>query len=148
MPASHVWRLAAPRLALMAAVSRAASRGGWRTMSIDELPSTQTVSPAAPAEPSRWMRPLPWVVALACLAVPLVGSGFVVWPAVLAWLWVLGAVFVAGRWLRPDRTARVVFAVVALPLLVALAWEGGWYLIPSVVVWLAVEGWAACRAAG
>ena len=88
---------------------------------------------------SRWIRSVPWLLALLALAVPLIGSGFAVWPVVTAWLVILGLVWLFGRHLRMTRAQRIVTAVVALPVLFLLAFEGGWWLIPADLTWLAVE---------
>ena len=81
---------------------------------------------------------LPWVLALVGLAVPMVGSGFIGWPFVVGWL----VLMLVTWWVQPlggaDRNARLaagVFVVVALAVLGTL---GGFYLIPSVVAWLAL----------
>ena len=34
---------------------------------------------------------------------------------------------------------RIVTAIVLLPILFLAAWEGGWYLIPADLAWLAIE---------
>lgn len=82
---------------------------------------------------------VPWILALVGLAIPLVGSGFVVWPMVVVWLAVLSGVWLLSR-LGPPRTSReqITLAVAALPILVVLAWEGGWWLIPADLAWLLV----------
>lgn len=85
-------------------------------------------------------RVLPWLLALVGLAIPLVGSGFMVWPLVALWLLVLAVIWLAGRAIGPrDRLLRVGFAVGFLPLLFLLAWEGGWWLIPADLAWLVIE---------
>src|SRR5450759_1255964 len=89
----------------------------------------------------RTVRLLPWLLAVVGLAIPLVESGFVIWfpiafwsiPLALAWL-------TRGRWLSSStRALRIAVALVLLPLLFITAWEGGWFLIPADLVWLAVE---------
>ena len=87
----------------------------------------------------RWVRSIPWLLALLGLAIPLVGTGFVVWPVVAIWLVVLGFVWLFGRHLLMTRTQRIITALVALPVLFLLAFEGGWWLIPADLAWLAIE---------
>jgi hypothetical protein len=82
---------------------------------------------------------LPWSLALLGLAIPLVGSGFVVWPLVTLWLAGLGLVWLVGRRLMMTRTERIITALLALLLLLVLAWEGGLWLIPADLAWLAIE---------
>jgi len=91
-----------------------------------------------------WPGRIPWLLAIAGLLVPLVGSGFVVWPISAIW-----AVLLAGLWMfgrlpltRGDRIARgerILLGVAALPVLFLLAWEGGWYFLPAVLAWLAIQ---------
>jgi hypothetical protein len=85
------------------------------------------------------LRAVPWLIALACLVVPLVGTGFVVWPVVLVWLVVLASLRLFGGGLVPTRRQRIVAALLALPVLFVLAFEGGWWLIPADLAWLAIE---------
>jgi O-antigen ligase len=85
------------------------------------------------------VRIVPWLIAVAGLAVPLVASGFTVWPLTLVWLAVLALVWLVGPSMVPTRTLRIVAAVVLLPVLFLLAFEGGWWLIPADLVWLAME---------
>jgi hypothetical protein len=89
--------------------------------------------------PRRWLRAVPWLLALAGLLIPLVGSGFQVWPIVLVWLVVLGMSWLLGAPMLPTRRSRIVAAVVLLPVLFVLAFEGGWWLIPADLAWLAIE---------
>lgn len=84
-------------------------------------------------------RTVPWLLALAGLVIPLVGSGFVIWPLVLAWLVVLALVWLFGAAVAPTRSHRIGAALLLLPVLVVLAWEGGWWLIPADLAWLAME---------
>lgn len=85
------------------------------------------------------IRLAPWGLALAGLAIPLVGSGFVVWPIVVVWLCVLAGCWVVARLDPGTRRTRIVVAVALLPVLFLLAWEGGWWLIPADLAWLAIE---------
>ena len=85
------------------------------------------------------VRTVPWVLALAGLIIPLIGSGFVTWPVAVAWLAVLTPVWLFGGRLVPTRAHRIAAALLLLPVLVVLAWEGGWWLIPADLAWLAIE---------
>ena len=87
----------------------------------------------------KWVGSIPWSLALLGLAIPLVGTGFVVWPVVTVWLVVLGSVWLFGRHLLMTRKQRIITALVALPVLFLLAFEGGWWLIPADLAWLAIE---------
>jgi hypothetical protein len=89
--------------------------------------------------PRRWLRAVPWLLALAGLLIPLVGTGFQVWPLVLVWLVVLGMAWPLGAPMLPTRWLRIVAALVLLPVLFLLAFEGGWWLIPADLAWLAIE---------
>ena len=86
----------------------------------------------------RALWPLPWVLALVGLAVPMVGSGFIGWPFVVGWLVLLVLVW----WVRPlggaGRTERLGVGLLVVVALALLGTLGGFYLIPSVVVWLAL----------
>ncbi|MGA2514260.1 MAG: hypothetical protein ABSG37_11665 [Candidatus Limnocylindrales bacterium] len=88
------------------------------------------------------VRLLPWLLAVVGLAIPLVESGFVIWfpiafwsvPLALAWL-------TRRRWLsNSTRALRIAVALVLLPLVFIAVWEGGWFLIPADLAWLAIEG--------
>ena len=86
------------------------------------------------------VRSIPWLLALVGLAIPLVASGFVMWPLVALWLAILALVWSLGRaGLARDRTLRVTIAVGLLPVLFLLAWEGGWCLVPADIAWLVIE---------
>jgi len=87
----------------------------------------------------KWVRSVPWLLALLGLGIPLVGTGFVVWPVVVVWLVVLGFVWLFGRHLPTTRAQRIIAALVALPVLFLLAFEGGWWLIPADLARLAIE---------
>ena len=87
----------------------------------------------------RGVRNAPWVVALLGLVIPLLGSGFSLWPLVLVWLVVLTVAWLVGRYLLPARSHRIAAAIVLLPVLVLLGWEGGWWLIPDDLAWLVIE---------
>jgi hypothetical protein len=81
---------------------------------------------------------LPWVIAPACLAVPLVGGGFAGWPFVIGWLVLMVVIW----WVRPlgdvDRTARLGVGVFVVAMLALLSTFGGFFLIPAVLVWMAL----------
>jgi hypothetical protein len=85
------------------------------------------------------IRILPWLLALTALGILLVVSGFRVWPLVGAWVVALVAVWAWGRGVQTTRTWRIAASLVLLPILFLLAFEGGWWLIPADLAWLAVE---------
>jgi hypothetical protein len=68
----------------------------------------------------------------------MIGSGFVGWQLVLGWLVFIVVVW----WVRPlggaDRAARLGAGALSLGLLALLGTLGGLYLIPSVIVWIAL----------
>jgi hypothetical protein len=83
---------------------------------------------------------VPWLLAVTGLAIPLVATGFVIWPLVAVWLAILALIWSIGRaGLVPDRTSRVALAIGLLPVLFLLAFEGGWWLIPADLAWLVIE---------
>jgi len=81
---------------------------------------------------------VPWLLALAGLVIGLVNSDFVIWPLVLAWLVVLTLAWLFGGAMVPTRSHRITVALLLLPVLLVLAGEGGWWLIPADLVWLAI----------
>ena len=87
----------------------------------------------------RWLSQIPWVLAVVGLAIPMFGSGFVGWPLALGWLAILGVIW----WVRPlggvDRFTRAAIGLAVIGMLVVLAFEGGWYLIPAAVAWLGIS---------
>jgi hypothetical protein len=86
------------------------------------------------------VRSIPWLLALAGLAVLLVASGFVIWRLIALWLAILALVWSLGRaGLARDRTLRVTLAVGLLPVLFLFALEGGLWLFPADVAWLVIE---------
>jgi hypothetical protein len=86
------------------------------------------------------VRTVPWLLALAGLAIPLVGSDFVIWPLVLAWLVVLGAARLVGGAMVPTRPQRIAAGLLLLPVLaLPLVWLGGTWLIPAHLAWLVIE---------
>ena len=86
------------------------------------------------------IRAVPWLLALGGLAIPLVGSGFVLWQLIVIWLVILAGIWLVGRHAIPrTKGARVALAIGVLPFLVAAAWEGGWWLIPADLAWLVLE---------
>ena len=84
-------------------------------------------------------RTIPWLVALVALAFLLGVSRFAVWPVVLAWLLVLAVTWVLTRFMTITRGQRIGIAIGLLPVLYLLAFEGGWWLIPADLAWLATE---------
>jgi DMSO reductase anchor subunit len=83
---------------------------------------------------------LPWLIALIGLAVPLVGGGGAGWPYVVAWLIVLGALFVTRPMRHADRQDRIKWALIAAVLSVVPGLVfGGIYLLPAVLTWLLIE---------
>jgi hypothetical protein len=85
------------------------------------------------------IRMVPWLLALVGLGFLLVVSGFRVWPLVAIWALVLAVLWAWSRRVKSTRTTRIVAAAVLLPILFLLAFEGGWYLIPADLAWLAIE---------
>jgi hypothetical protein len=85
------------------------------------------------------IRLLPWIVALVGLAIPLVGSGFVGWELVIVWLVALALIFLSSRQVVATPSQKMGAALMLLPLLLALAWVGGWWLIPANLTWLVIE---------
>jgi len=87
------------------------------------------------------VRLLPWLLAVVGLAIPLVRSDFVIWFPIAFWSVPLVLVLLTGRrWLSGSTsTIRIAVALVLLPLLAIAVWEGGWFLIPADLVWLAIE---------
>ncbi len=49
-------------------------------------------------------------------------------------------VWLIGRTIETTRAQRMAAALILLPVLVLLAFEGGWWLIPADLAWLAIEG--------
>jgi hypothetical protein len=84
------------------------------------------------------LRVLPWLLAFIGLAVPLVGSRFALWLPISVWLVVLVVAWLSSRRLAPTREQQIIGAVVLLPILFLLAFEGGWWLIPADLAWLAL----------
>jgi hypothetical protein len=85
------------------------------------------------------VRAVPWLLALVGLAIPMIGSGFIGWPLVALWLAILAVVWIVGRRDPGTRELRMTTAVVTLPFLFLLGWEGGWWLIPADLAWLVIE---------
>jgi hypothetical protein len=85
------------------------------------------------------VRMIPWLMALVALGILLVVSGFRVWPLVAVWLGALAVGWVWGHSVRTTRTWRIAASLVLLPILFLLAFEGGWWLIPADLAWLAIE---------
>jgi hypothetical protein len=85
------------------------------------------------------VRIVPWLLAPAALVILLVGSGFVLWIPVAAWLSVLAVLWTVHSRIAMARDWRITAAIVLVPVLFLLAFEGGWYLIPADLAWLAIE---------
>ena len=85
------------------------------------------------------LRAVPWLLALVGLAIPMIGSGFIGWPFAALWLVVLALAWIVGRRDPGTRELRMTTAVVLLPVLFLLGWEGGWWLIPADLAWLVIE---------
>jgi hypothetical protein len=85
------------------------------------------------------LRLIPWLVAVVGLGTLLVASGFRVWVLVAVWLAALAVVWVWGHGVRTTRAWRIAASLVLLPILFLLAFEGGWWLIPADLAWLAIE---------
>jgi hypothetical protein len=92
------------------------------------------------------VRSAPWLLALVALVILLVVSDFIAWPAVMVWLLVLAVVWILGRLFKTTRSWRIGAALLLLPILFLLAFDGGWWLIPADLAWLAIE-LADCRQA-
>jgi hypothetical protein len=94
---------------------------------------------------------VPAALAVAGLAVPMIGSGFVGWPFAAGWVVALVLVW----WVRPlggaERSTRLGAGALAMGTLVLLATVGGLYLAPALVAWLvlvAVERGAGAHEPG
>ncbi len=85
------------------------------------------------------VRVVPWLLALVGLAIPMIGSGFIGWPFVAVWLVVLALAWIFSRRDPGTREQRMTLAVLLLPVLFLLGWEGGWWLIPADLAWLVIE---------
>jgi len=87
------------------------------------------------------VRLLPWLLALVGLAIPLIDSGFVIWFPIAFWSVPLALAWLASRrgLGNSTRALRIGVALVLLPVLFITVWEGGWFLIPADVAWLAIE---------
>jgi predicted membrane protein len=85
------------------------------------------------------VRIVPWLLALVALAILLVVSSFRVLPLVLIWLLALALLWAWSRGVKTTRRSRIVGALVLLPILFLLAFEGGWWLIPADLAWLGIE---------
>ena len=85
------------------------------------------------------VRSAPWLLALVALVILLVVSDFIAWPSVMVWLLVLAVVWILGRLFKTTRSWRIGAALLLLPILFLLAFDGGWWLIPADLAWLAIE---------
>ena len=84
------------------------------------------------------MRSVPWVLALVGLAVPMVGGGFIGWPFVAGWLFILLLVW----WVQPlggaSRAARLGMGALVIGLLALLGTLGGFALVPALIAWMMI----------
>ena len=112
-------------------------------LAVDRLP------PRADDDGEMNVRYLPWLIGVIGLTVPVVGSGFVGWQLVVVWLIGLSLAYAFTRSVIAAPQQKIVAAVLLLPVLLATAWEGGWWLIPADIVWLALalRQWLGDRAA-
>lgn len=85
------------------------------------------------------LRRLPWLVAFGWLAILLVASGFQLWALIGVWMAILALIWVLSRQVVATGPQKIAAALLLLPLLFAAGWEGGWWLIPADLTWLAVE---------
>jgi hypothetical protein len=86
----------------------------------------------------RRVRIIPWLLAVAGLVIPYSQTPDA-WPFALAWFLVLGVAWLIGRTIETTRAQRMAAALILLPVLVLLAFEGGWWLIPADLAWLVIE---------
>jgi hypothetical protein len=86
------------------------------------------------------VRAAPWLIALAGLAILAAAGGAAVWPLIAVWLAVLALVWSFGRaGLALNRRQQVALAAGLLPVLFLLTFEGGLFLVPADIAWLAIE---------
>jgi hypothetical protein len=71
---------------------------------------------------------------IAGLAIPWIGSGPSVTAIVALWAAATCAVSIGILWVKPSLQWRVVAGIAAIPCLFLLGFEGGWWLIPAVIV--------------
>jgi hypothetical protein len=82
---------------------------------------------------------IPAVLAVAGLAIPLIGSAWVVWPLTTAWA---GSILAFAAWrtrFRPRRQTSALVLVIVLPILLLAAWEGSWWMIPAALAQLVID---------
>ena len=85
------------------------------------------------------LRSVPWIVAAASLAIPLLAGGFAGWPYVVLWVILLLVPLIVTREQPASRRARMKLPAFFLPVLFLLGFVGGWYLIPADLAWLLIE---------
>ena len=85
------------------------------------------------------IRAVPWLIAVAGLGIPLLAGGFAGWPYVVPWMIALVVPWIMTREQPASRRERLVAPTFLLPVLLALGFIGGWYLIPADVAWLMIE---------
>lgn len=84
------------------------------------------------------LRLIPWVLAVAGLAIPLVHEPSL-WPFIVGWVVAIAIAWLIGRAIPSTRQHRMAAALILLPVLFMLGWWGGWWLIPADIGWLVVE---------
>lgn len=87
----------------------------------------------------RAIRLIPLLCAVAGLLIPLVATGGSVWPATAVWAGIVAAVAIAAYRFPTTRRSRLAVMLIALPLLLAAGWEGGWWLMPAALAEIAVD---------
>jgi len=101
------------------------------------------MSAGAQRGPTTLVAVVPLVLATLGIAIPFAGNGFVLWQLALLWSLVVFAAVLAIWWLRPSRQTRVFLGIAALVMLFLLAWVGGWWLTPAVLVQVVLDARAA-----
>ena len=85
------------------------------------------------------LRIVPWLLAIVPLGVAMIGSGFAGWPLALGWTIVLAIAWLVHPLTGADSSSRRTAGIAAIGALAILGSVGGWYLIPAVVMWLALD---------
>ncbi len=85
------------------------------------------------------LRLLPLALVLAGLVIPLVATGFTVWPLTAFWAVIVGALVLIETRRPSSRKARIRVTSLAILVLLLAAWEGGWWLIPAAVCQVLVD---------
>ena len=95
------------------------------------------INPVARWKWRHWLSLSTSIARTICGSAPL--SDFIAWPSVMVWLLVLAVVWILGRLFKTTRSWRIGASLLLLPILFLLAFEGGWWLIPADLAWLAIE---------